>query len=67
VLNLIKVNWPTAPISITLLMSYSHASVLPGVKAFYRVSNAIKYLNQSLPTDKKILYEAFDMSRASKT
>jgi len=27
----------------------------------------VKYLNQSLPADKKIMYKAFDMSRASKT
>lgn len=36
-------------------------------KLLHEYQNAIKYLNQSLPTDKKILYEAFDMSRASKT
>ncbi|KAK5121437.1 hypothetical protein LTR85_005270 [Meristemomyces frigidus] len=29
--------------------------------------NCVKYLNQSLPADKKIMYKAFDMSRASKT
>ena len=29
--------------------------------------NCIKYLNQSLPEDKRIIYKAFDMSRASKT
>jgi hypothetical protein len=27
----------------------------------------LTYLNQSLPEDKKILYKAFDMSRAAKT
>jgi hypothetical protein len=36
-------------------------------KLLREYENAIKYLNQSLPADKKILYEAFDMSRASKT
>jgi phosphatidylinositol 3,5-bisphosphate 5-phosphatase len=36
-------------------------------KLLHEYYNAIKYLNQSLPADKKILYEAFDMSRASKT
>ncbi|KAF2788723.1 polyphosphoinositide phosphatase-like protein Fig4 [Melanomma pulvis-pyrius CBS 109.77] len=36
-------------------------------KLLYEYQNAIKYLNQSLPTDKKIIYEAFDMARASKT
>ena len=35
-------------------------------KLLYEYQNAIKYLNQSLP-DKKIIYEAFDMARASKT
>lgn len=30
-------------------------------------SNAISYLNQSLPADKKIQYNAWDMSRASKS
>lgn len=29
-------------------------------------TNAIMYLNQFLPEDKKILYKAWDMSRASK-
>lgn len=29
-------------------------------------TNAIEYLNQFLPEDKKILYKAWDMSRASK-
>lgn len=29
-------------------------------------TNAITYLNQFLPNDKKILYKAWDMSRASK-
>jgi hypothetical protein len=36
-------------------------------KLLYEYQNAIKYLNQSLPNDKKIIYEAFDMARASKT
>jgi hypothetical protein len=27
----------------------------------------LAYLNQSLPDDKKIMYRAFDMSRAAKT
>ncbi|KAF2121440.1 SacI homology domain-containing protein [Lophiotrema nucula] len=36
-------------------------------KLLSEYQNAIKYLNQSLPEDKKILYEAFDMARASKT
>ncbi|CAO2654910.1 Nn.00g116430.m01.CDS01 [Neocucurbitaria sp. VM-36] len=36
-------------------------------KLLYEYKNAIEYLNQSLPKDKKILYEAFDMSRAAKT
>ncbi|KAF2703333.1 hypothetical protein K504DRAFT_485898 [Pleomassaria siparia CBS 279.74] len=36
-------------------------------KLLYEYQNAIKYLNQSLPADKKIIYEAFDMARASKT
>ncbi|KAF1990854.1 Polyphosphoinositide phosphatase, factor-induced gene 4 protein [Aulographum hederae CBS 113979] len=36
-------------------------------KLLYEYQNALTYLNQSLPADKKILYRAFDMSRASKT
>ncbi|KAL2349738.1 polyphosphoinositide phosphatase Fig4 [Cryomyces antarcticus] len=36
-------------------------------KLLYEFQNAIEYLNQSLPEDKKIVYDAFDMSRASKT
>ena len=33
----------------------------------HEYSNAIKYLNQSLPAGKKIQYRAWDMSRASKS
>lgn len=36
-------------------------------KLLIEYQNAIKYLNQTLPEGKKIIYEAFDMSRASKT
>ncbi|KAH9882168.1 hypothetical protein J1614_001340 [Plenodomus biglobosus] len=36
-------------------------------KLLYEYKHAIDYLNQSLPKDKKIIYEAFDMSRAAKT
>ncbi|KAF2764896.1 Polyphosphoinositide phosphatase [Teratosphaeria nubilosa] len=36
-------------------------------KLLVEFENCVKYLNQSLPTDKKITYKAFDMSRASKT
>ncbi|KAF2459000.1 SacI homology domain-containing protein, partial [Lineolata rhizophorae] len=36
-------------------------------KLLYEYQNAVQYLNQSLPEDKKIIYKAFDMSRASKT
>jgi hypothetical protein len=36
-------------------------------KLLYEYKNCIDYLNQSLPKDKKIIYEAFDMSRAAKT
>ncbi len=36
-------------------------------KLLYEYKNCIDYLNQSLPDDKKILYDAFDMSRAAKT
>ncbi|KAF2019995.1 hypothetical protein BU24DRAFT_365769 [Aaosphaeria arxii CBS 175.79] len=36
-------------------------------KLLYEYQHAINYLNQSLPADKKIIYEAFDMARASKT
>jgi hypothetical protein len=36
-------------------------------KLLWEYENAIDYLNQFLPQDNKIIYEAFDMSRASKT
>jgi hypothetical protein len=36
-------------------------------KLLYEYKYCIDYLNQSLPKDKKIIYEAFDMSRAAKT
>jgi hypothetical protein len=36
-------------------------------KLLYEYNHCIDYLNQSLPNDKKIIYEAFDMSRAAKT
>lgn len=36
-------------------------------KLLVEFQKCIEYLNQSLPTDKRILYKAFDMSRASKT
>ncbi|KAI9893150.1 MAG: phosphatidylinositol-3,5-bisphosphate 5-phosphatase [Vezdaea aestivalis] len=35
-------------------------------KLLKEYTSAIKYLNQSLPNDKKIMYKAWDMSRASK-
>ncbi|KAF2747756.1 polyphosphoinositide phosphatase-like protein Fig4 [Sporormia fimetaria CBS 119925] len=36
-------------------------------KLLFEYQNGIDYLNQSLPQNDKIIYEAFDMSRASKT
>ncbi|KAF2645610.1 hypothetical protein P280DRAFT_442280 [Massarina eburnea CBS 473.64] len=36
-------------------------------KLLHEYKHAIEYLNQSLPKDKRIIYEAFDMARASKT
>lgn len=36
-------------------------------KLLYEFQHAIDYLNQFLPTDKRIVYQAFDMSRAAKT
>jgi hypothetical protein len=36
-------------------------------KLLHEYKNCIDYLNQSLPKDKRIQYEAFDMSRAAKT
>jgi phosphatidylinositol 3,5-bisphosphate 5-phosphatase len=36
-------------------------------KLLHEYENCVKYLNQSLPADRKIMYKAFDMSRASKT
>lgn len=51
VLNLIKARERT-PRESKLLSAYKHC---------------IDYLNQSLPKEKRIIYEAFDMSRAAKT
>lgn len=36
-------------------------------KLLLEFQNSVAYLNQFLPEDKKIMYKAFDMSRASKT
>jgi phosphatidylinositol 3,5-bisphosphate 5-phosphatase len=36
-------------------------------KLLHEYTNAVTYLNQSLPEDKKIIYHAWDMSRASKS
>ncbi|SMR61245.1 unnamed protein product [Zymoseptoria tritici ST99CH_3D1] len=36
-------------------------------KLLHEFQGCINYLNQSLPEDKKILYKAYDMSRAAKT
>ncbi|KFY02639.1 hypothetical protein O988_02015 [Pseudogymnoascus sp. VKM F-3808] len=36
-------------------------------KLLHEFTSAIKYLNQSLPEDKKIIHKAWDMSRASKS
>lgn len=36
-------------------------------KLLHEYTNAINYLNQFLPEDKKIIYKAWDMSRASKS
>ncbi|KAK1065006.1 phosphatidylinositol-3,5-bisphosphate 5-phosphatase [Friedmanniomyces endolithicus] len=36
-------------------------------KLLTQFEDCVKYLNQSLPTEGKIMYKAFDMSRASKT
>lgn len=36
-------------------------------KLLYEFQHCVEFLNQSLPEDKKIMYKAFDMSRASKT
>lgn len=36
-------------------------------KLLSEYQNALSYLNQTLPEGKKIIYDAFDMSRASKT
>ncbi|KAH8728708.1 SacI homology domain-containing protein [Phaeosphaeriaceae sp. PMI808] len=36
-------------------------------KLLYEYKHCIDYLNQSLPKEKKVIYEAFDMSRAAKT
>nr|POE46761.1 polyphosphoinositide phosphatase [Quercus suber] len=36
-------------------------------KLLHEFQSCVEYLNQSLPADKKIRYEAFDMSRTAKT
>lgn len=36
-------------------------------KLLYEFQHCVDFLNQSLPEDRKIMYKAFDMSRASKT
>jgi phosphatidylinositol 3,5-bisphosphate 5-phosphatase len=36
-------------------------------KLLKEFERALLFLNQSLPLDKKIIYKAFDMSRAAKT
>lgn len=36
-------------------------------KLLHEYTDAIRYLNQFLPNDKKIVYKAFDMSRAAKS
>lgn len=36
-------------------------------KLLHEFQHCVEFLNQSLPEDKKIMYKAFDMSRASKT
>jgi phosphatidylinositol 3,5-bisphosphate 5-phosphatase len=36
-------------------------------KLLHEYTNAVTYLNQALPKDKKIIYHAWDMSRASKS
>ena len=36
-------------------------------KLLVEYTNAIKYLNQFLPSDKKIIHKAWDMSRAAKS
>lgn len=36
-------------------------------KLLYEFQHCVEFLNQSLPEDRKIMYKAFDMSRASKT
>ncbi|KAI5283768.1 phosphatidylinositol-3,5-bisphosphate 5-phosphatase, partial [Ascosphaera aggregata] len=36
-------------------------------KLLHEYTNAVRYLNQFLPEDKKIVYKAFDMSRAAKS
>ncbi|KAL9058079.1 MAG: hypothetical protein Q9162_001941 [Coniocarpon cinnabarinum] len=78
-LNLIDPFYSTAALHFDNLFSRYQAPVyvLNLIKARERTprerkllveyENAIEYLNQSLPSDKKIRYRAYDMSRAAKT
>jgi hypothetical protein len=65
-LNLIKVCW-RVHVTVDWLTFQARERTPRESKLLYEYENAIKYLNQTLPSDKKIIYEAFDMSRASKT
>ena len=49
-----------------MLMIQSRERTPRESKLLIEYGNAITYLNQFLPSDKKIQYNAFDMSKASK-
>jgi hypothetical protein len=55
-----------APIYVLNLIKQRERTQREG-KLLHEYKRALDYLNQSLPSDKKIIYHAFDMSRASKT
>jgi hypothetical protein len=55
-----------APIIALNLVKHHESTKREGI-LLEEYAQAIQYLNQFLPTDKKIRYIAFDMSRAAKT
>ncbi len=66
VLNLIKVRATKCPSQTWLTPAQARERTPRESKLLKEYLNAIQYLNQFLPQGKKILYKAFDMSRASK-
>jgi hypothetical protein len=67
VLNLIKVCIGSILHNIKLTYIEARERTPRESKLLQEYQKALAFLNQSLPEDKKILYRAFDMSRAAKT